>query len=142
MEMVGHPQAGAGMPAGPVEHQHHLLVRSDPHLAREGRQDRLEEFETDPAEQKPDGPSRGGMDEGGQIAPLVAVLDRGEWSLAGEGPDFAEDGLEADAVLVAGPELDLGMGEGDGDLAEERAKPPLNASWAAASARTCRGRGA
>lgn len=81
------------------------------------------------------------MDDARQVAPLIAVLDWGQGSLAGEGPDALEDGLESDAVLVEGPGLDLRPGEGGCDLAEERTEPPLKAACAVASACTCRGRG-
>jgi hypothetical protein len=65
-----------------------------------------------------DGAPGGRMDEGDQIAPLVAVLDWGERALTGQAPDLLEDGLESDAVFVVGPDLHAGLGEGGSDLAD------------------------
>jgi hypothetical protein len=43
IEVVGHAEAQAAVPAGSVHHQHDLLLRTCSHLACEGRQFRLEE---------------------------------------------------------------------------------------------------
>ena len=45
------------------------------------------------------------MHEGVEIAPLIAMLHRGLRPLPAGAPDTAQNGLEADAVLVGRPEL-------------------------------------
>ncbi len=51
------------------------------------------------------------MNEPDQIAPGVAVLDNGDWSLPLRRPDPAQERLQPDAVLVGRPQLDSGLGE-------------------------------
>ena len=85
--------------------------------------------------------ARGGMDEADQVAPRIAVLHRGERALAVETPDLVQDGLEPDAVLIGGPQLDLRLWEGRRDRAQQRSQLFLKASCAAGSACTWRGRG-
>jgi hypothetical protein len=60
------------------------------------------------------------MHKAHQIAPGIAVLHRGNGALAVETPDFVQDWLEPDAMLVDRPQLDLRLGEGGGDRAQER----------------------
>ena len=81
------------------------------------------------------------MHEADEVAPLVAVLHRRDRAFAAEAPDLLEDGLQPDAMLVDGPELDLRLGEGGGDRLDERTDLFLNSACCAASAWTWRGRG-
>lgn len=60
------------------------------------------------------------MDEADQVAPLVAVFDGREGALAVETPHLVQDGFEANAVLVGGPQFDLRLGEGGRDRAQQR----------------------
>lgn len=81
------------------------------------------------------------MDEADEVAPVVTVLDRGERLLAVEAPDFVQDRLEPDPVLIHCPQFDGCVGEGSGDGLQQRPQFFLNASCSAGSACTCRGRG-
>jgi hypothetical protein len=54
----------------------------------------------------------GGMHEANQIAPGIAMLDRGELALTGQRPDLVQDGLQTNAVFVNGPELDARLRKG------------------------------
>src|SRR4051794_14797889 len=66
-------------------------------------------------------PIQGWLDEGGDVEPLVAVVAEGDRPLTFGRPDPAQDRLQANAVLVRGPDLDrrvrvLGPRLGDGLL--------------------------
>src|SRR4051812_13210438 len=66
-------------------------------------------------------PIQGWLDEGGNVEPLVAVVAERDGPLAFWSPDPAQDRLQANAVLVRGPDLDrrvrvLGPLLGDGLL--------------------------
>ncbi len=141
MDVLGHAECDAGMPAGPVEDEHDLLVRPSADRPREVGQLRREEFGAHCGGQLPNRAARGWVDKADQVAPLVAVLYRGNGPLAGEDPDLLELRLEADAVLVHRPEFDLGVGERGRYLAQERPKFFLKVAWVSASAWTWRGRG-
>jgi hypothetical protein len=142
VDVLRHVHLGTRVPAGAVQHQHDLLARAGADLPREGLQLGLEEPDADARGQMENRAPRGGMDEADQVAPLVAVLDRGSGSLAGEAPDLVQDRLEADAMLVDSPRLDARGGEGRRYIPAELADPPLNVACSAGSAaRTWRGRG-
>jgi hypothetical protein len=64
------------------------------------------------------------------------MLHRGNGTLSLGRPDPPQDRLEADAMLIHCPQLDLRVGEGSRDLAYERAELFLKRAWAAASAWT------
>ena len=81
------------------------------------------------------------MDKADQIAPLVAMLDRGEWTLPVETPDFAQDGFEPNAMFVHGPQLNPRLREGRRHLAQQRAQTRLEVRLRLGSAWTWRGRG-
>src|SRR3954466_11938321 len=66
-------------------------------------------------------PIQGWLDEGGDVEPLGAVVAEGDRPLTFGRPDPAQDRLQANAVLVRGPDLDrrvrvLGPRLGDGLL--------------------------
>lgn len=129
------------MPPSSIQHEHDLLVWSRSYLTRKCREFGLKEGDVHRGRQMEERAPRGRMDKAHQVAPLVAVLDRSQRALAIETPHLVQDGFQADAVFVGGPELDLRLGEGARDLAEERADLFLNASCSAGSACTWRGRG-
>ena len=56
------------------------------------------------------------MHEADEVAPIISMLDRSAGALAGQRPDFAQDGLEPNAVFVNCPELDSRVGEGGSDV--------------------------
>src|SRR3954470_6639837 len=51
-------------------------------------------------------PIQGRLDEGGDVEPLIAVVAEGDRPLTFGHPDPAQDRLQANAVLVRGPDLD------------------------------------
>ena len=81
------------------------------------------------------------MDKTDQVAPVIAVLNRGDGTLAVKAPDLLQDGLEPDAVLIHGPQFYLRLREGGRYGLDEWADLFLNASCASGSALTWRGRG-
>src|SRR5690348_1707461 len=70
------------------------------------------------------------MHEADEVAPVVAMLGRGETSpgaLAGEArqrPDLAQQWLELNAVFVDGPQFNGRVGEGHSHRAQEQAQHP------------------
>lgn len=62
------------------------------------------------------------MDKADQVAPLVPMLNRRERPLTIETPDFVQDRLQPDAVLIDRPEFDLRLGEGGRGCPEEWAE--------------------
>jgi hypothetical protein len=141
VQVLGDVQLGTGVPPRAVEDQHDLLGGTGTDGAGEFGELDLEERDVDGGREVEEGLTRGGLDEANQIAPREAVLDRGDRTLAVEAPDLVQDRFQADAVLVGGPELDLGLGVGRGDRSDEGAELFLKAAWAAGSAETWRGRG-
>jgi hypothetical protein len=63
------------------------------------------------------------MHQADHVAPGIALLDQGNGALAGgcrQRPDFAQDGLQTDAVFVDGPPFDGCLGEGRRHRAQQR----------------------
>src|SRR5260370_38919336 len=142
MDVLGHTQVhAAGFPASAIEHEDDLLGGTGADLAGECFQLDLAERDADRGGQMKDRTPRRGMDEADQIAPLEAVLHRSARSLSIATPHLVQDRLESDAVLVDGPELGLGVGEGGRDRLDERTEFFLHAACCSASASTWRGRG-
>src|SRR5258708_21244175 len=67
-----------------------------------------------------DGAARGGMDEPDQVAPVIAMLDRRARALPIEAPDLVQDGFQANAMLIGGPEFDLGVRKRGRHRAQQR----------------------
>jgi len=128
MHMLGDVEAGARVPARPIQEQHELFGGPRADLGSERRQLGLKERDIDGGGHMKDGAARGGMDEADEVAPVVPMLDRREGALPIEAPDFVQDRFQANAVLVDCPEFDGGLGEGGRDLAEEWTNVFLNAS--------------
>lgn len=141
VHVLGHAQAEAGMPPSLVQDEHDLFVWASTDLLSEGRQFRLKERDGDAGGQMKDGAPRGGMDEANQVTPLIAMLDGGERALPVEAPDFPQDRLEADAVLVDAPQLYVRVRERRRDRPEKGPDVFLKASCSTALACTWRGRG-
>ena len=121
------------MPARAIEDEDNLLVGTRADLAREGGQLHLEQSDGDRGRQMEDGPARGRMDETDDVAPRIAVLDRSDRSLPDRRPDAAQDGLEANAMLVGRPQLDLGARKRRRETPWERAEVFLKAACASGS---------
>ena len=71
------------------------------------------------------------MDEADEVAPFVAMLHWGDRAVSLGRPDPTQDRLEANAMFIDRPQLDLRLGEGRRHLADERPQLFLNCSWAA-----------
>src|SRR5258708_40052828 len=69
--------------------------------------------------------ARGRMDEADEVAPFKAVLHRGERALAVKTPDVVQDRLQANAVLVDGPQLDGRLWKGRCHLPQQGAQAGL-----------------
>jgi len=141
MNMVRHAQLGAAVPASPVKDEHNLHGRTRADVARELGEFHRKERDADCRGEMEDGAARGGMHEAHQVAPRVAVFDRRDGPLAVETPDFMQDRLQADAVFVDGPQLDLRLVVRGRDRTQQRPQLFLKACCAAGSACTWRGRG-
>lgn len=141
VDMLGDLQLRTRVPASAIQDEHDLLGRPRADRTGEGSQLDRAEGDGDAGSQVPQGPARGGMDKADAGAPRVAVLDGRTGPPSAEAPDLLEDGLEAAAVLVGRPELDLRPREGGGDGLDERADLFLKATCCSASASTWRGRG-
>src|SRR5690242_1316059 len=147
VNVFGHPQIETrvpSLPAGPIQHEHDLLLGPRPHGVRKDSQLRLEQGNGDrgrPGAKVKEGAARGGMHEANEGAPRKAVLDGGERSLPDRGPHAAQHGLEANTMFVRGPELHLRRREGGGHCSQERPDLFLNSACCSGSASACRGRG-
>ena len=107
MEVVRHAQALGAVPACPIQHEHDLLAWRRADRGGKGRQFRFEQWHAHGRCQVKDGAARRGMDEADEVAPVVAVLDGRQWTLAVETPHFVQDGFQPDAVFVDRPEFDV-----------------------------------
>src|SRR4051812_13369198 len=104
-EALRHDQVRRGVPAGAVEPEHDDAIPSRPGLARKQRQQRGKERLGDAVRHGPEHLAGDRLDEGGHIKPLVAVVTKCDGPLTLEGPHPPDDRLQADAVLVRGPDL-------------------------------------
>src|SRR4051794_11428563 len=137
-----HDQVRLGVPAGAVEPEHDDAIPSRPGLAGKQRQERGEERLGHPVRHIPEGLARGWLHKGGDVEPLVAVVAERDGPLAFGSPDPAQDRLQANAVLVRGPDLDRRVRVLCRFLGNDRGPLFLNASrsWGVAEA-GWRGRG-
>ena len=76
MDVLGHAQPHAGVPARAVEDEHDLLLRAGSDLARECGEFDFEEGNADGGGQMEERAARGGMDEADEVAPGEAVPHR------------------------------------------------------------------
>lgn len=105
----------AGMPAGAIEDQCDPLGRSGTDVPGKGGEHLPEERRRHGGEQPPLGRTRRGPDEATDVEPLVALLHGRTRPRADGCPDPADQGQEANPMLVGGPELDLSSRMGDMD---------------------------
>ena len=106
MNAFRHVQFLARLPAGPIHHQQDALTWAGPDRLSKVGQGQREDSDSDRGQEQPLTPSRDGMPKGVEIHPLIAVLDQGARAGASADPPSAEDGLEPDAMLIGGPQLD------------------------------------
>ena len=112
MHMLGHAQMEAAMPPRSVQHQDDLLLGTGSGRTGKRRQLCFEERDRDTSRQMKEGAAGGGMDKSHDVAPDKAMLHDRDWSLANGRPDPPLDWLEADTMLVGGPELHGAVGKG------------------------------
>src|ERR687894_3044955 len=103
-------QALGPMPARVVEHEDDAALAARAGLPREAGEQRLEEGLGEAAAEVPDRLAAGRLHEGDHVQPLVAVMAEGDRPLADGGPDPAPDRLQAETMLVLGPDLDGAVG--------------------------------
>jgi hypothetical protein len=125
VDVVRDPQALGAVPACTIQYQHDLLLGSGSHLPGKGSQLGLEHRDVHAGGQMKDGPAWGGMDKAYHVAPFIAMLHGGTQTLAVATPDLVQDRLESNAMFVDGPQLDAGLWERWGDLAQERTQTRL-----------------
>ncbi len=85
---------------------HDDAIPSRPSLTGKQRQQRGEERLGDPVRHVPERLAGDRLHEGGDVEPLVPVMTKRDGALAFGRPHPAQDRLQADAVLVCGPDLD------------------------------------
>lgn len=123
--MVRNPQLGTDVPACAVQDEHDLLAGAGADLACERGELDFEVGIPHPGGQMKDGPSgtgidETGMDEADQVAPGKTVLHSSGWPLTHRCPDASEQRFEADAMLIGGPQFDVGVGIGRRDRLQQR----------------------
>ncbi len=108
-DAVGNGEVLGSMPAGIVELQHDALLtpRAD-RLGEVGKHE-LEVGLADVVGDVPHCMAGGGLDEARHIEPFEAMMADRHGSLANGRPHPACDRLQADAMLVRRPDLDLGV---------------------------------
>jgi hypothetical protein len=141
VDVVGHREPRAGVPARAVKDQDDLLAGAGADGVGKGGQFNCEQRDTDRGSAVEARAARGGVDEADELAPGEAVAHHGDGSVPFGRPDSPQERLEPDAVLVGGPQFDRRLGMGSGHRAYQRANLFLNSACCSASARTCRGRG-
>lgn len=141
MNVLRDPQLDARVPTRAIQHEHDLLLGPRPDRTGKDSELRLEQRDGDRGGQVKEGPARGRMDKADEIAPLEAVLDGGERSLPDRRPHAAQHRFEANAMLIRGPELHVGLGERRRHRPQQRADLFLNSACCSGSASTCCGRG-
>jgi hypothetical protein len=134
VDVVGDPQPDARVPARPIEHEHNLLGGTGSRLTRKLGQLDFKDGNAHGRGQMKDGPTGGGMHKTDQVAPREAVLHGGNRTLTDRRPDAPQQRFEPDAMLIGGPQLHLGVGEGGRHRLQQRPYFFLKLSCCSASA--------
>lgn len=111
VDLLGHTQSDARVPAGLVEHEHDLLVGARSRLLSEGGQLDLKELNAHGGGEVEAGAAGGGMHNTDEPAPGEAVLDEGMRARTGRRPDPASERFEADAMVIGRPQFHRGLGK-------------------------------
>ena len=134
-EVVQH--AGSAKPGGDVP-----LAACSCLLCEAGEQ-LLEQRLAQAVGEKPDRLARTGLHERAHVQPLLAVMAQRDGALADRRPHTAADRLQAETMLVLGPDLNRQAGVCVFGARDRCLKPPLNAARCSGVAeRGWRGRGA
>ena len=141
-DAVRDTKIGRCMTAGVVENQDNAALASGAGLAGERRQHRFEHQLADAIEQVPDCLAAGRLNEGDDVEPQKAMMAERNRSFADRRPDAATDRLQADAVLVGGPDVDRTARGCRGDFPDRGSAFFLNAACSSGvAAAGWRGRG-
>ena len=95
------------MPARLIEHQQQLFVGSQLLLLSESRQSQLKSLDIDAGPQQAAAAPAGGLPKAIPLHPLIALLDDCRHLAAFFAPHPPQDGCEANAMLIAPPQLHL-----------------------------------
>lgn len=98
------------VPASIVELEHDDAIASGAGLTREGFEQLCKESFVDPIRQIPDGLSARRRDEGGDVEPFISVMTECNRPRADRCPNPAMDRLQAEPMLIRGPDLDRLIG--------------------------------
>lgn len=129
VDTLGDLELMADMPACLVEDEDDLLALTDCRGLGEGLKRQAKDRGVDRRQDEPERLAIGGPDEAVEVEPLVAGFDLGDRALALGGPDPTQDGLEPEALLVLGPDLDAVIGVGFADIRDNACQAPFrNAS--------------
>ena len=116
VHMLWHPQTHAGrFPARPIEHEDNLLAGTGSHGARAFGELDFKERDAHAGGQMEEGPTRSRMHNANEVTPGEAMAHHGDGALADRGPHPTQQWLEADAMFIGRPPLDLRLREGGGD---------------------------
>jgi hypothetical protein len=119
--MVRHTQTLRAVPARAIQHEHDLLGRTRTHGGGKGGEFRFKGGHAHRGGEVKDGATGGGMHKAHEVAPLIPMLDRSEGTLVVQSPDLAQDGFQANAMLVHGPQLNRGVRKGRRHLTQQGA---------------------
>ena len=133
-DAVGDVQPLADMPAGAVEHQDDGLVRAGADRGGEAVEYALEQRNIDAIGQPPLDRAGGRPHETVEVEPLVFVRADRHGTLAAPGPNPPDERLQAEAMLVEGPQLDRAAGRFGGGRVHRGGEVFLKASCASAPA--------
>ena len=135
-------EVGARVPASLIEHEHGPVRGVDAFIPRELGQGEREGVGAHGRQEAPPAFPGRRPDEPIDVEPLKAAPDVRRGPLPDRRPDPTPDGKQPEAMLVLRPQRQGRGRMGALDGVELASEPPLTkAAWAAASARTSRGRG-
>ena len=109
-DAVGNGKVLRSMPTGVVELQHDPLVLAGADRRGEIGQHEFEQRLADSIRNIPYGRASRRLDKACHVEPFEAMMPERDRSLADGRPHAARDRLQADAVFIRRPDLDLGVG--------------------------------
>lgn len=110
VDALRHLDLVSGMPPCAIEHHDDPLGPPGANVAGKGCQHPGKERCRHGRQEPPLGLARGGADEATEIEPLVALLDGSDRPLSDGCPHPADEGEQADAMFVGGPQFHGGAG--------------------------------